>query len=205
MRNATSATTPMPMRAHVGRPEGVTKASIAPETARTKISPRAMTTVERPSSARASARLRGPGSTIVQSEPQPGAGRHEHRGQPEDAVRRDQPEEDAAKPGGEHVAADDSDVDGVLQQRVDREHAEQQSADEHLRRDPDVVGPHLRGEVVRGMCAVVVGEVVVDELPHLARRQQRPLHVRMASTQIPRPSDTASDANAVGTHQRRLR
>ena len=71
--NATSATAPMLIRAQAGSGEGVTNASITPETSSTTIKPSAIVSEERPSSASARPRGRGPGSMMLQPRRSPAA------------------------------------------------------------------------------------------------------------------------------------
>ncbi len=63
----------MPTRAHVGRAEGVTIASMSPDTSRTTTRPSATATTARPCSASASVRFLGPGSMAVQPRRMPTA------------------------------------------------------------------------------------------------------------------------------------
>ena len=60
-KNATSAMIPMPTRTNVGNGDGVTKASINPETSSTPTSPTATETTARPCSASTCPRGRSPG------------------------------------------------------------------------------------------------------------------------------------------------
>src|ERR1700758_3220642 len=60
-KNATSAMTPMPTRTNVGNGDGVTNASINPDTSNTPTSPTATDTTARPCSASTWARGRSPG------------------------------------------------------------------------------------------------------------------------------------------------
>src|SRR5664279_4799469 len=71
VRNTASTSTPTLIRAQVGNGEGVTNASTTPETASTTTSPRATAMADRPSSARARERVRGPGSTQDQNNRRP--------------------------------------------------------------------------------------------------------------------------------------
>jgi len=73
IRNEPSATPPIPILAHVGSGDGVTNASMTPETASTTIMPSTIVTVARPSSASARDRGRGPGSMTVQPSRRPAA------------------------------------------------------------------------------------------------------------------------------------
>ena len=61
----------MPIRAQVGRPDGVTNASMTPLTSSTSTSPRATATALRPSCATDCPRVRGPGSTQDQNSRSP--------------------------------------------------------------------------------------------------------------------------------------
>ena len=61
----------MPTRTHVGQPDGVTNASMTPETNSTHASLSAMITTDRPCSASAAVRDRRPGSTTVQPSRKP--------------------------------------------------------------------------------------------------------------------------------------
>ena len=68
-----TATAPIAIRAQVGRDEGVTNASMIPDTPSTTIRPRVIVTIALPSSARAWPRRRLPGSITVQPSRSPAA------------------------------------------------------------------------------------------------------------------------------------
>ena len=120
----------MPMRAAVGSPDGVTKASIAPDTAK-HADQSQRDDGRRPAGLgqrlRARTRTgRDPGPAGAQAH---SAG-HEHGGQFEHAVGQDQAEEHARLAGAEHGPADDADVDDVLPEHVqhaDHGHPEEQA------------------------------------------------------------------------------
>ena len=80
----------MPMRAQVGRPDGVTKASMTPLTSSTATSPRATVPAVRPSRASDWLRVSAPGLDPRPEEPQADPARDEDGGQLEQPVREDQ-------------------------------------------------------------------------------------------------------------------
>ena len=88
------ASTPMPIRAQVGSPDGVTNASITPRHAQHRRPARAATPMAaRPSAASGATARPRPRVDDRPAQPQPGPGGDEHRGQLEHPVREDQPEE----------------------------------------------------------------------------------------------------------------
>ena len=68
---ADQAAAPIPIRAQVGSPDGVTKASITPLTRSTTASPSATPAAVRPAAATARPRGSGPGSITVQPKRRP--------------------------------------------------------------------------------------------------------------------------------------
>ena len=81
----------------------------------------------------------------------------------------DKAEERVRPAVADHHAADDSEVEHVLPEHVDRRQ-HQHAARQADRADPGVVGPDREREVLRGAAGVVRREVVVDQLLDLARR-----------------------------------
>ena len=161
----------MPIRAAVGRPDGVTNASISrTRTARrpARARPRRPPGRPRPAPATAAAaRARSRPSPVRSPTP---AG-DEDGGQLEQSVRQDQAEEQR-RPCPRRACAPPTRprLTHVLPQDVER--ADDRDAQEHAHRgDERVVGPHLRGERLRRVRGVVVGEVVVDQLADVARRR----------------------------------
>ena len=100
----------MPTRAQVGSADGVTNASITPLTNSTATRPSATVPAVRPSRASDWVRVSSPGLDPRPEQPQPGAGGHEDRGQLEQPVRQDQPEEVPAVVVADHDRADDGEV-----------------------------------------------------------------------------------------------
>ena len=79
-----------------------------------------------------------------------------------------------AAPVPDHDRADDRDVEHVHGEHV--EHGQAEDARGHAQRgQPEVVGPDAQRERRRGVLAVVVGEVVLDELADLLGRGERAL------------------------------
>ena len=107
-------------------------------------------------------------------QPEPHPGGDEDRGELEEAVRQDQPEEQRTPVVLDHQRADHRDVHDVGQQQVHDRQPEHPEGDAQ-RGHPGVVGPHLRGEVRGGVLAVVPLEVDVDEPVGLRRGHQRRL------------------------------
>ena len=140
-----------------------------PLTSSTATRPSATVPAVRPSRARDWARVSSPGLDPRPEQPQPDAAGDEDRGQLEQPVREDQPPEVAAVVVPGHDRADDrrgSRCSGTAGTTTGKpEHAQRQAE----RGDPGVVDPHLGGEVLRGVLAVVALEVVVDQLVDLGR------------------------------------
>ena len=113
------------MRMNVGNGDGVTSASISPETSSTTTSPTA-TDDHRPAllGERLSA---GPVAGRDHRPPELHAHRpgQEDRGQLQQPVRREQAEHDVALPCVEHQAGDEAEVGGVLKEYVRDGNAEQ--------------------------------------------------------------------------------
>ena len=116
----------MPIRAQVGSPDGVTKASTTPETNSVAASPMASAPAACPSSRSARDRVRGAGVDPRPAQPQPGPGGDEDAGQLEQPVRQDQPEEQAQPVVGRHQPGGDADVQRVLPE--DPHHRQQEDA-----------------------------------------------------------------------------
>ena len=92
------------MRTNVGSGDGVTSASISPDTSSTTTSPTATETTARPCSASTCPRGRSPGEITDQPSRMPAAAGQEDRGQLEQPVRGEQAEEDVALARVEHQA-----------------------------------------------------------------------------------------------------
>ncbi len=150
---------------------GVTNASMTPLTKSTATSPSATVPAVRPSRAMDWVRDSVARLDPRPEQPQPDAGRHEDRRQLEQPVRQDQPEEVPAVVVADHDRADDGEVRDVLEQQVDHREAEDPER-QAQRRHPRVVDPDLEREVRGGVLAVVVLEVLVDELVDLLGRDQ---------------------------------
>ena len=158
----------MPTRAQVGSGDGVTNASMMPLTSSTATRPSAIVPGR---AALAGERLRAGQLARLHprpEQPQPGAAGHEDRGELEQAVREDQAPEVRTVVVADHDRADDRQVGDVLEEQVDHGQPEHPERDAE-RRDPGVVDPDLRREVAGGVLAVVVLEVVVDQLVDLLR------------------------------------
>ena len=100
---------------------------------------------------------------------QTGSARHGNGRQFEGTVRHDEAQEPVAVPAGHHIPADRANGDAVVEQRVNRPDAEQNSAGETLQRDADVVlhvKPGHRGplfaesEPARGFLFLIVAILV---------------------------------------------
>ena len=167
----------MPIRAQVGSGDGVTNASMTPDTSSTTIMPSAMRD-RRPAllgqglRPRQRARVDDP-----PAEPQPGRRGEEHRRQLEHPVRQDQREElNAAGRGRSSVRRPTPRLTALLNStsRVGR-HSRTPKISASSG-DQDVVRPHLRRERGRRVLRVVAAELRVDQLPDLSGRQQAGLH-----------------------------
>ena len=170
----------MPIRTNVGSGDGVTSASISPATSSTATSPTATETTARPCSA--STCPRGPVARRDHRPAQPHAHRagQEHRRQLQQPVRGEQAEHDVALACVEHQARDHAEVGGVLEQQIRDRDAEQDRERDAPGGHPRVVHPHLQRERARRVLAVVVGEVVVDQLVDLAGGSDGGLHLGIA-------------------------
>ena len=158
----------MPMRTNVGSGDGVTNASIRPDTSSTPTSPTATATTARPCSASTCPRGRLPGDTTDQPSRIPDGGGKEHRRQFEQPVRGEQAQEDVGLARVEHEPRDHPEIERVLEQQPRDRDAEQDREADALHCDPRVVHPHLQCERPSGVLAVVGREVVVDQFLDLA-------------------------------------
>ena len=158
----------MPTRAQVGRPDGVTNASITPLTSSTATSPSATVPAVRPSRAMAWDAGQVAGFDPRPEQPEADAAGDEDGRQLEQAVRQDQPPEQLAAVVAHHDRPDDRQVGDVVEEHLHQRQAEDAQA-QAQRGDPGVVDPDLRGEVAGGVLAVVALEVVVDQLVDLGR------------------------------------
>ena len=95
-KNTSSASTPMPMRAQVGSPDGVTNASMTPLTSSTTTRPSATVAAVRPSRAIDAVRVMIAWFDPRPEQPQSDATGDEDGGQLEQAVREDQAPEQLA-------------------------------------------------------------------------------------------------------------
>ena len=107
----------MPIRSQVGRPDGVTNASISPDTASTTISPSAIVMVARPSVGERIRPTARPGSTTVQPSRSPAPDATKTAVSSSMPCGRISPKNSAGLAGGDHVAAVDADVQHVREQQ----------------------------------------------------------------------------------------
>ena len=162
----------MAIRAQVGRPEGVTKPSITPETSSTTTSPSATPPADAPLGGERLAAGPVARRDPRPEQPQADPGGDEDGRQLEQAVRQDQAEEQLAAVVADHDRADQREVEQVLQQHAEHRQPQHPEGDAE-RGHPGVVGPHLGGEVRGRRLGVVALEVVVDQLVDLAGVEQR--------------------------------
>src|ERR1700730_2560951 len=155
------------MRTNVGNGDGVTIASIRPETRSTATNPTATETTTRPCSASTCARGRLPGEITDQPSRMPAAAARNTAVNSSRPCGVSRPRKRSALPALNISPADHTDVRGVFEQHKRNRQSQHNRVRDVLGRHPGVVHPDLQRKRGRRMFAVVRSEVVLDELVEL--------------------------------------